>query len=632
MVIKCLWTALIFCLVALGPAGAKMQVAAGGFHSVLLRDDGTVWAWGDNAFGHLGDAPTRVTTMWPFRHSSIPLQVISSSDGPLTNVIQIAAGYHFTLALCADGTIWAWGSNAFGQLGDGSEEPGMEKAFPFTRQSSTPVKVRGSDRKTILNDIVALAAGYQYAAALRKDGTVWAWGSNSGGQLGNGNTTNTSYAVQVKGPGGEGYLTDVRAIAAGVRHTVALRKDGTLWTWGSNSSGQLGYGTNAPGMFPVQVKGPGGSGVLSDVQAIAAGVACTMALKKDGSAWAWGDNTFGQLGDGTRENRSAPVQVKGENGQGSLAGISAIAAGRYFAAALKRDGTMLAWGFNEGGLRGDGTREGSLVPVAVKDSAGSGNLSNITAIAAGSRHILAVDNDGVILAWGDNHCGQLGDAAVSWGLRPVMARDIPLPPEVTHGEGRWALIPRTTPGTRVPTRNTGFKWAQRYCIWTNRSEAYALDFTAVSNGHLTIAFEARVSSAQARTLDVSLLPDNRLPETINWREAWFIVWGRTPGTLSACGSTNDIAGLDTAWHHYEVVTDLDLTTYDLLVDGKPVAKGLKFRWFGPDQAVIPYGRLRIGTTQGNHIISGNLPVKAGEYADIANIRISNRKLNNSTAK
>jgi alpha-tubulin suppressor-like RCC1 family protein len=160
-----------------------------------------------------------------------------------------------------------------------------------------------------LTDIVAVSGGYDHYLALKSDGTVWSWGYNSSGELGD-NTTQIRYSpVQVRGPGGTGYLTGVTAIAAGWYHSLALKNDGTVWGWGDNSSYQLGDNTWSDRYTPIQVLGPGGTGTLSGITAIAADYDHSLAYKSDGTIWAWGTNSSGQIGDGTSTDRKTPVQV-----------------------------------------------------------------------------------------------------------------------------------------------------------------------------------------------------------------------------------------------------------------------------------------------------------------------------------
>lgn len=446
------------------PSTARAQVvidvAAGGFHSAMIRSDGTVWNWGMTAYGILSDnAPyrgartTSLTDMpvetafsWPYRYCLVPIQVVGEENGALTDIRTLSAGQHFTLALAADGTVWGWGSNDFGQLGDGSEKP-SESFYLSARERSTPARVVGPGGQGLLTDVTAVSAGYQHALALRADGTVWAWGDNSAGQLGDGGTDERSEPVQAQGPDGDGVLREIIAIAAGSRHNLALRRDGTVWAWGSNGSGQLGDGTREERHVPVQVPD------LSGVTAISAGTASSLALFGDGTVRAWGSNAFGQIGDGTREDRTTPETVKGIDGVGVLSGIASIVAGRTYAAAVTEDAEVLVWGFHEGGLRGNGTLEGSLTPALVAGPDGEGVMRGVTRIAAGSRHLLALREDGTVWSWGSNLAGQLGDVGATEGLTPVRVRDLPDPPDVSHGEGRWlpSQLPIIVlPGTPVP--------------------------------------------------------------------------------------------------------------------------------------------------------------------------------------
>ena len=290
----------------------------------------------------------------------------------------IAAGQGQSIALKSDGSVWAWGDNSAGQLGNGT-----------TTSSQTPVQV--SD----IGSATAVAAGDDHSVALESDGSVWAWGDNAAGQLGNGTTTSSSTPVQVNG------LQSVSAIAAGGNHTVAVKSDGTVWAWGGNSDGQLGDGTTINSSSPVQVTG------LTGVTAVAAGADDTIALKSDGTVWAWGDNSDGQLGDGTTTNSSSPVQVTG------LSGITAVASGAYHTLAVKSDGTVWTWGDNSDGQLGDGTTTNSSIPVQVT------GLTGVTRIAAGNDHTVAAESNGTAWAWGDNSVGQLGNGSTTNATTPV---------------------------------------------------------------------------------------------------------------------------------------------------------------------------------------------------------------------
>jgi alpha-tubulin suppressor-like RCC1 family protein len=345
-------------------------IAAGYDHSMALKSDGTAWAWGDNHYGQLGNGSNTV--------SYIPVQV-----SRLSGVIAIAGGYGYSMALKNDGTIWAWGDNNHGQLGDGS-----------ITSSNIPVQVSG------LSGVIAIAAGDHHSLALKNDGTVWAWGNNVHGQLGNGSYNNSDIPVQVSG------LNGVIAIAGGGGHCLALKSDGTVWVWGSNYDGELGFGSWTS---PYDSKIPVKLSSLSGVIAIAARGRHSLALKNDGTAWAWGDNYYGQLGNGSNTGSHIPVQVSG------LSGVIAITGGIFHNMAFKNDGTVWAWGSNGPGLFGNGSNTDSNIPVQINE------LSGAIAIAVGNNHSLALKNDGTIWTWGNNTHGQLGNGTFSSSNVPVMA-------------------------------------------------------------------------------------------------------------------------------------------------------------------------------------------------------------------
>lgn len=400
-----------------------IATSAGNFHSLALKSDGTVWAWGRDNMGQLGDDSVSMD-------KKMPVQTFG-----LSGVIAISAGIYHSMALKSDGTVWAWGSNSNSRLGDGT-----------TILRRTPVQVKGAGGVGFLTDVIAISAGANHSMALKSDGTVWAWGRNSTNkELGDETSVNRATPVQVTrltgatviaagggnsfaigpdnavwawgkgwpsafipariwGPGGEGTLNGITQISTNFYtstsyHSLALKSDGTVWAWGDNNNGQLGDGTATDSNTPVQVLG------LSDVIAIAAGGRFSMALKSDGTVWTWGNNG-GRLGDGTTVQRYTPVQVVGEGGIGYLAAVITISAGTNHSLALKSDGTVLGWGMNNTYQLGDGTNRLRNTPVYVS------GLTNIKAIVAGGSHSMAIRSDGTVWAWGLNSSGQLGNG--SW--------------------------------------------------------------------------------------------------------------------------------------------------------------------------------------------------------------------------
>lgn len=348
-----------------------VQVMAGWCHTVALCDDGTVWSWGWNNYGQLGDGTTT--------NSLTPVQVIG-----LTDVIEISPIVGHNLVIKQDGTVWAFGYNSRGQLGDGT-----------TTNRSVPVQVSG------LTDVTAVFAATSHSLALKEDGTVWSWGDNAQAQLGSGALTPRTRTT----PGQVLGLSDVAAVAAGTNHSLALKEDGSVWAFGYNNKGQLGDGTTTVRRpTPVEVS------EMTNATAIAAGANYSLALKADGTVWAWGDNSYGQLGDGTTSNRSGPVQTS------ELTNVKAIAAGIDQSMALKQDKTIWTWGYNGSGELGDGTTSNRSSPVQVS------GLTKIKSISGGFYHSAALGQDRTIWAWGLNSYGQLGDETTVNRSTPVRSQ------------------------------------------------------------------------------------------------------------------------------------------------------------------------------------------------------------------
>jgi alpha-tubulin suppressor-like RCC1 family protein len=313
--------------VAVAGLSGVVQIDGGREHALALKSDGTVWAWGHNNYGEVGDGTKT--------NRQSPVQVKN-----LTGVTAVETGHYTSMALKSDGTVWMWGWNKFGTLGDGT-----------TTNRTTPVQVKG------LTKVIAIAGARDHSLALEANGTVWAWGDNEFGNLGTGNTTNSLVPVQVH------TLANVVAIAGGRDHSLAIESNGTVWSWGWNQYGQVGNGTKGNNVLsPVQVSG------LTGVTMVSAGADHSMALKSDGTVWAWGQNNDGQLGDGTKTNRATPVKVSG------LANVTDIGNGRLHSLAIEGNGSAWAWGLNTDGQLGDGTKTNRATPVQVKGITGAFGL------------------------------------------------------------------------------------------------------------------------------------------------------------------------------------------------------------------------------------------------------------------
>ncbi|MCI5604895.1 MAG: hypothetical protein MR413_04525, partial [Clostridia bacterium] len=342
----------------------------------------------------------------------------------------LAAGTNFQVALKADGTVWTWGNNAYGQLGDGTK---ITRGFPV--QVKKPDGA--ADRASVFTTATAIAAGTKHMLIVA-DGFVYAAGDNTYGQLGNGETKTTESIVVPVMVDETTPLSNVVAVAAGDNFSMALRNDGTVWTWGDNTSGQLGDGTTTTSAYAVQVlKGTSGTNshedneyYLSNISAIAAGASFSAALKSDGTVYTWGNNSKGQLGDGTAVNKPTPVQVlRGESpeeaenvapaGSDYIQNITKIAAGNNHMLALSKTGYVWSWGDNTYGQNGDWTTENNTkhyVPLQVRNISSAdqvsgnttGKLSNISSVAAKNNQSFAITNDGYLYAWGYDGLNQLG--------------------------------------------------------------------------------------------------------------------------------------------------------------------------------------------------------------------------------
>ena len=346
--------------------------------SCSITPSGGVKCWGNNFYGQLGDGTTT--------NRSTPVNVSGLTSG----VVSVSTGSNHTCAVMNTGSVKCWGYNSSRQLGD----------FTTTTRL-TPVQVFG-----LTSGVVSVSLGEHHTCALMNTGSVKCWGTGSGGAIGDGTTTQRETPVNVLSNGaGSAPLTGVVSVSAGDHHTCALMNTGSVKCWGQNSNGQLGDGTTIHRSTPVQV-----SGLTSGVVSVsAAGRYHTCALMNTGAVKCWGENFFGNLGDGTTTDRSTPVQVSG-----LTSGVVSVSAGYNHNCVITSAGAAQCWGQNSNRQLGDGTTTNRSTPVQV-----SGLTSGAVSVSLGEAHTCALMNTGSVKCWGFNFQGQLGDGTTTTRLTSV---------------------------------------------------------------------------------------------------------------------------------------------------------------------------------------------------------------------
>jgi len=316
------------------------QLSAGNAHSLGLTQGGIAYAWGYNSNGRLGDNTTT--------NRSSPVTVV----GGITNWQQLSAGDSHSLGLTQAGIAYAWGVNSNGRLGDNT----------LTSRSS-PVTVVGG-----ITNWQQVSAGFSHSLGVTQGGIAYAWGANTGGQLGTNNTTSRSSPVSVIGG-----ITTWQQLSAGDTHSLGLTQAGIAYAWGANGFGKLGDNTTTNRSSPVTVVGG-----ITNWQQLSAGDSHSLGLTQAGIAYAWGLNTYGRLGDNTTTNRSSPVTVVG-----GITNWQQLSAGRYHSLGLTQGGIAYAWGENLFGRLGNNTTDPRSSPVTVV-----GGITNWQQLSAGGSHSL----------------------------------------------------------------------------------------------------------------------------------------------------------------------------------------------------------------------------------------------------
>jgi alpha-tubulin suppressor-like RCC1 family protein len=360
------------------------QVSSGGAHTAAIKTDGTLWTWGIGTSGQLGtnDATSRNTPVTTFAGG--------------TNWKQVSSGDSHTAAIKTDGTLWTWGLGTSGRLGDALDNDKLTPVTTFAGGTNW-----ADTATTEPEDLYTLSAGGDHTAAIKTDGTLWTWGVGGNGALGTNATTNRSTPVTTFAGG-----TNWKQVSVGgFLSTAAIKTDGTLWTWGTGTSGQLGNAQITSRFTPVTTFAGG-----TNWKQVSIGRDYTAAIKTDGTLWTWGNGTFGRLGTNELTNRSTPVTTfaGGTNWK-------QVSIGRDHTAAIKTDGTLWTWGLGGSGRLGNAVITGSI-STPVTTFAGGTNWKQVS---LGEFHTAAIKTDGTLWTWGLGSDGQLGTNDTTQRSTPV---------------------------------------------------------------------------------------------------------------------------------------------------------------------------------------------------------------------
>ena len=362
-----------------GAVGSYTTVSAGGGMTAAIKSDNSLWMWGANDNYELGNGGNGNDNYGngntPYPIQTVPVKIMD-------DVVSVSCGTFHVAAIKTDGSLWTWGWGANGELGDGRTG--------YDHHVATPQK--------IMDNVVAVSCGYNYTAAIKTDGSLWTWGSNGFGQLGNGGTGNYEWDVPYQTVPAK-VMEGVAAVSCGDYTTAIIKTDGSLWMCGSNYYGMIGNGKSgydANQLLPIKI--------MDNVVSVTTSSSVTAAVQSDGSLWAWGDNRNGSFGNGTQTGSLTPVKI--------MDGVVSVSGNGSTIGAIKTDGTLWMWGSNASCQLGNGGggnatynyHDIQTVPVKI--------LDNVTSVSINT-HVAAIKTDGTLWGWGSNLYGQVGIG--SWG-------------------------------------------------------------------------------------------------------------------------------------------------------------------------------------------------------------------------
>ena len=420
----------------------NQRLSLGWYHSGYIDENGSLYMWGRNDYGQLGNGTKE--------DSSVPIKIME-------NVKSVSLGEYHSAAITEDGSLYMWGDNEYGQLGNGTY-----------KDSSTPIK--------IMDNVKSVSLGACHSAAITEDGSLYMWGGNSDGQLGNGTTEGSSTPIKI--------MENVKSVSLGKYHSAAITEDGSLYMWGANWIYQLGNETCKDSSTPIKI--------MDNVKFVSSSLHSSAAITEDGSLYMWGCNYDGELGNGTTKHSSTPIKI--------MENVKSVSLGGWHSAAITEDGSLYMWGGNYNGKLGNGTTEASTVPIKI--------MENVKSVSLGGYHSAAITENGSLYMWGDNGYGLLGNGTTEDSYVPIKV-EIPsskasvqsssLPSQVTYLADKPAAKTKSFTGL-LPNETYNF-----YAVksvdenpLSGDNLLYAGQYISDENGKLTVSCIPRVDCDDAK--------------------------------------------------------------------------------------------------------------------------------------
>jgi alpha-tubulin suppressor-like RCC1 family protein len=373
------------------------QVFLGDYHSSEITPEGQIFTWGRNLWGQLGDDGARNSKSTPV---NITLEFNLNAG---ETIIQASLGYSHSLAITSEGRIFTWGNNNYGQLGDGT-----------TTNRLTPVDITSKFNLNAGETIIQASLGSVHSSAITSEGRIFTWGSNSSTPINV--LTPMDITSEFNLNAGE---TIIQASLGGLFYSSAITSEGRIFTWGNNQNGQLGDGTTTDRLTPVDITSEFNLNAEEMIIETFLGSSHSLAITSEGRIFTWGSNSAGQLGDGTTTDRLTPVDITSKFNLNAGEMIIQASLGSVHSSAITSEGRIFTWGHNFGGKLGDGTTTNRLTPKDITSEFNLNAEETIIQVSLGGYHSSAITSEGRIFTWGENEYGQLGDGTTTSNSTPV---------------------------------------------------------------------------------------------------------------------------------------------------------------------------------------------------------------------